>query len=59
MIENYLLVIPPKLSQAAVSVDTLLDILTLRIEDMTRQLRAVEEWFNLAKSATLGCQLPR
>jgi len=40
---KYLHVVPPKYTQIALSIETMLDMSTLMIEDLTRSLRTVDD----------------
>ncbi|CAA0809126.1 Unknown protein [Striga hermonthica] len=43
VVAKYLRVVPPKYAQIGLSIETLIDMSTLTIEDMTRRLRAVDD----------------
>jgi hypothetical protein len=47
VVSKFLRVVPPKYTQIALSIETMLDMETLMIEDLTRRLRTVDERMEL------------
>jgi hypothetical protein len=44
VVENFLPVVPPRLSQIALAIETLLDTSDMSLEEVTGWLKAAEEW---------------
>ena len=54
---KYLCVVPSRFAQIALSTETLLDMSTLSIEDVTGRLKAVEDCAEAPTRTTAGGQL--
>lgn len=57
IVEKFLRVVPPKFSQIALSIETLLDVGSLSIEEVTCRLKAAEERLNPGGGANDGGKL--
>ena len=55
---KYLRVVPPRFAQIALSIDTLLDMSTLSIKDVTGRLKAVEDRAEAPARTTAGARRP-
>ena len=56
-VAKYLRVVPPRFAQIALSIETLLDMSTLSIEEVTGRLKAVEDRAEAPARTTAGGQL--
>lgn len=58
VVKKFLRVVPPKYTQVAIAIETLLDLSTLSIDELTGRLRSAEERYGLEESDTKsGTQL--
>ena len=53
-VAKYLRAVPPRFAQIALSIETLLDMSTLSIEDVTGRLKAVEDRAGAPARTTAG-----
>ena len=56
-VAKYLRIVPPRFAQIALSIETMLDMSTLSIEDITGRLKAVEDCVEVPARTTAGGQL--
>ena len=56
-VAKYLRVVPPWFAQIALSIETLLDMSTLSIEDVTGRLKTIEDRAKATAHTTAGGQL--